>query len=115
LVIIESRHVITLDLLTSSTPRFREQSLFSHGPHPDHHQLKATRANLAGSVFNDVNLAAAQFTNVNLSDSRFTDVNFTGTRITNANLTNVDIRDCNIDGLRIDGQLVTDLIKARGK
>ena len=53
-------------------------------------QLYATRANLSGSVFNDVNLAAAQFTNV-------------------------DIRDCNIDGLRIDGQLVTDLLNTSGK
>ena len=33
-------------------------------------QLNATRANLSGSVFNDVNLAAAQFTNVNLKIGR---------------------------------------------
>jgi uncharacterized protein YjbI with pentapeptide repeats len=78
-------------------------------------KLTVTQSDIPGSVIKDVNLAQASFSDVNLADSRFDDINLTGTKITNVNLTNVDIRDCNIDGLRIDGHLLTDLLKARGK
>ncbi len=78
-------------------------------------KITLTQSDIPGSVIKDVNLAQASFSDVNLTGSRFDDINFTGTTITNVNLTNVDISDCNIDGLRIDGQLVTDLLKARGK
>jgi len=78
-------------------------------------KLSVTESDIPGSVFKNVNLAKAQFSDINLADSRFDDINFIGTRITNVNLTNVDIRDCNIDGLRIDGHLVTDLLNPPGK
>ena len=78
-------------------------------------KLTLTQSDIPGSVIKDVNLASASFTDVNLAGARFDDINFTGTKITNVNLTNVDIRDCNIDGLRIDGHLVTDLLKARSQ
>ncbi|MEO6874757.1 MAG: pentapeptide repeat-containing protein, partial [Opitutaceae bacterium] len=76
-------------------------------------KFSLTESDIPGSIFKNVNLAKTEFTDINLADSRFDDINFTGTRITNVNLTNVDIRDCNIDGLRIDGHLVSDLLKSR--
>ncbi|MEO6873873.1 MAG: pentapeptide repeat-containing protein [Opitutaceae bacterium] len=78
-------------------------------------KLSVTQSDIPGSVFKNVNLAQAQFIDVNLANARFEDINLTGTKISNVNLTNVDIRDCNIEGLRIDGHLVSDLIKPPGK
>ena len=56
---------------------------------------------LQRSVFEDVNLRGAVFRNVAFNDARFD----------NVGLVNVDIRDANIEGMRIHGILVSDLLR----
>ena len=76
---------------------------------------------LSGSEFKDVNLSEASFEDVKLEGSRYSDVNlrsaqfqnvaFDNTTIRDASLRNVIIQDGNYDGMRIDGFLVTELLK----
>ena len=61
-----------------------------------------TNANLAGSHFDDVSLRHATFTKANLADADFTDVDFS----------NASISDANLAGMRINGILVDELIRA---
>jgi uncharacterized protein YjbI with pentapeptide repeats len=67
---------------------------------------------LAESEFVDTNLERSKFRDVNLRASEFEDVAFTGSTIRNACLGNVSIVDANYTGMRIDGILVTDLLRA---
>lgn len=75
-------------------------------------RLTVVNADLSGTTFNDVNLAGADFTNVNLSQSSLTDINLQGTRLRDVNLRDVEIHHGALEGMRIDGLLVTDLLAA---
>ena len=87
--------------------------------------IEHTKCNLSGSKFDDVNLQGTLFNNINLSESTFTDINLTGTQVENVNASNVTfhcvkfegaaIDRCLLDGMTIDGVLVTDLIAAYKK
>ena len=96
--------------------------------------------NLAGAKFDDVNLSGAIIHNVNLSDISVSAVQIGGAKFVEiglppgqagkqrpvsfeeaalcdstfhkVDLSNVKITDCNIEGMTIDGMLVTDLIAA---
>ena len=68
--------------------------------------------NLAGSSFSDVNLEKARFENINLRMSRFRDVNLSGANFADAKLSNASIVDSNIQGLTINGVLVSELFRA---
>ena len=59
-------------------------------------------AKLKDSCFNDVDMRQSIFTNANLADSRFVDVNLSGTTI----------QDANVTGMKINGWLLSDLIRA---
>jgi uncharacterized protein YjbI with pentapeptide repeats len=71
----------------------------------------AENANLAGSAFVDVNLERAKFHDVNLRGADFDDVALTGTTIHNACLGDVTISDANYAGMKIEGILVTELLR----
>ena len=66
---------------------------------------------LAESEFVDTNLERSKFRDVNLRSSEFEDVALTGSTIRNACLGDVLIADANYTGMRIDGILVTDLLR----
>ncbi len=68
--------------------------------------------NLSEAVFDDVNLSASRFNNVNLAGARITDANLSGVVIDGATLANAEIRNADLTGLRIDGILVTDMLRA---
>jgi uncharacterized protein YjbI with pentapeptide repeats len=72
---------------------------------------RAEHANLAESEFVDTNLQRAKFRDVNLRACEFEDVALTGSTIRNACLGDVSISDANYTGMRIDGILVTDLLR----
>jgi uncharacterized protein YjbI with pentapeptide repeats len=74
--------------------------------------LEASKCDLAGSTFDDVNLANVVLENVNLSGGRFHDVNLSRLQITNACCHDVAISDAALDGMTINGILVTDLLAA---
>jgi uncharacterized protein YjbI with pentapeptide repeats len=74
--------------------------------------LEAKKCNLAGSIFDDVNLANVVVENVNLSHARLHDVNLSHLQITNACCHDVSISDAALDGMTINGVLVTDLFAA---
>ena len=74
-------------------------------------QYRAENTSLAGSQFVDTNLEGATFHDVNLRGAEFLDVALTGTTIRNACLGNVTVEDANVIGMRIDGFLVTDLLR----
>ena len=75
-------------------------------------QYRSENASLAGSEFVDTSLEGATFRDVNLRRAEFSDVAFTGATIRNACLGNVTIADANYTGMRIEGILVTDLLRA---
>jgi uncharacterized protein YjbI with pentapeptide repeats len=58
----------------------------------------------------DGDLSGSTFTDVKMSGSTFRDVNLSALRISDANLTNTAIADCRLDGMTIDGILVTELL-----
>jgi hypothetical protein len=66
---------------------------------------------LAGAQFTDVNLGAAQFVDINLAGARLEDVSLIGVTIENANCTDLSITHARYDGMRIDGLLVTELLR----
>ena len=72
---------------------------------------KADNANLAGSEFHDVNLSGAKFDDVNLRDVVFENVALTRSKIRNACLGELSIEDANYIGMRIEGILVTELLR----
>lgn len=67
-------------------------------------------SNLSGLVLDDVNLSGMSLHNVNLSGSRLENVNLSNSDYKNANFVNVTLEDCFLDGMTINGILVTDLL-----
>ena len=74
--------------------------------------LQSAHRRLPQSTFTDVDLNASVFDDVNLRAARFENVAFTGAVFHNVCLGSVTIDDANIEGLRINGVLVTDLFRA---
>ena len=74
-------------------------------------QYRAENTSLVGSEFLDTNLEGSKFHDVNLRGADFSDVALTGAKIRNACLGNVTIADANYTGMRIEGILVTDLLR----
>lgn len=75
-------------------------------------KYRSEHADLAESEFVDTNLQRARFRDVNLRASEFEDVALTGSTIRNACLGDVSIADANYTGMRIEGILVTELLRA---
>ncbi|HEX2750087.1 MAG TPA: pentapeptide repeat-containing protein [Verrucomicrobiales bacterium] len=75
-------------------------------------ESKIINTDLSRSQFRDVALAGAQFIDVNLTGAVFEDVAMKGVVIRNANCTELSIEDACYHGMRIDGILVEDLLKA---
>jgi uncharacterized protein YjbI with pentapeptide repeats len=71
----------------------------------------AEDANLSGSLFRNVNLSGAKFDDVNLRGVEFHNVAFTGGSIRDACLGELAIEDANYQGMRIEGILVTELLR----
>jgi uncharacterized protein YjbI with pentapeptide repeats len=93
--------------------RHREVLLMSAmKPNLDSGQQFAQHADLHGSKFEDVNLSSSDFHDVDLSGSKFDDINFNGAVIKNTCLGDVSISDADYTGMRIDGILVTELLRA---
>jgi len=69
-------------------------------------------SNLRKAVFDDVNLEQSTFENVNLSRSQYNNVNLSDASFANLNLSNTEVRDAKLDGMKINGVLVTDLFDA---
>ena len=78
-------------------------------------QYRAENSSLAGSEFVDTNLEGSSFHDVNLRRADFSDVALTGAKIQNACLGNVTSVDANYTGMRIEGILVTDLLRVYQK
>ncbi|MBK7792979.1 MAG: pentapeptide repeat-containing protein [Betaproteobacteria bacterium] len=66
---------------------------------------------LAGSTFTHSSLEGAKFHDVNLRGAEFVDVALTGARLSNLCLGDVTIADANYAGMRIEGILVTELLR----
>jgi uncharacterized protein YjbI with pentapeptide repeats len=73
--------------------------------------LKAQAKNLAGSEFRDVNLSASRFDDVNLRGAVFTNDALSGATIRDACLADVSIAEAGYEGMRIEGILVTELLR----
>jgi uncharacterized protein YjbI with pentapeptide repeats len=74
--------------------------------------IHASDSNLSGSSFRDVNLSDAEFTNARCHRLQMRDVDLSASLIANGNLGRVRIEDCNVDGMSIDGVLVSDMLAA---
>ncbi len=70
--------------------------------------LQIQNADLSESTFQDVALTGSTFDDVSLAGAKFNNATFAGATIHNVDLSNVNITDANIDGLRIDGELISD-------
>jgi uncharacterized protein YjbI with pentapeptide repeats len=73
--------------------------------------LEVTVSKLSGSSFVDVNMSGASFEDVNMSNCRMHDINLTGLTISDANLTDATISQAKFSGMKIDGILVTELLR----
>ncbi len=71
-----------------------------------------SNVNLSSSVFERMNLSNLRIDDANMGNARINDANLSGSKISNANLGLVDIERCAIDGMRIDGVLVTEMLAA---
>src|SRR5215211_7000016 len=71
----------------------------------------ADNVNLSGSVFHNTNLSNSKFDDVNLRGVEFHNVALTGGSIRDACLGNFSIEGAGYDGMRIEGILVTDLLR----
>lgn len=60
----------------------------------------------------DADLAGASFEDVNLRGAKFLDVALSGATFQNVNLADVGVGDAQLDGMRINGVLVSDLFRA---
>ena len=72
---------------------------------------RAENANLAGSEYPRVNPSGSRFDDVNLRDTVFENVSLTRSRIHNACLGDLAVEDANHAGMRIEGILVTELLR----
>ncbi len=63
------------------------------------------------SRFVGVDLSASTFDNVNLRGATFLDVALSGATFRNVDLSNASIADANFEGTRIDGILVSELVR----
>lgn len=72
---------------------------------------KADNANLTGSEFHNVNLSGSKYNDVNLRDTMFENVAFTRAKVRNACVGGVTIEDASYTGMRIEGILVTELLR----
>ncbi len=75
-------------------------------------RAKFIDCNLESCIFNDVNLSDSSYENINFSQSTFNNMNMSGVTFSNLNLTNAEIRDANMEGMKINGVLVSDLFNA---
>ncbi|RUT44410.1 GNAT family N-acetyltransferase [Paenibacillus anaericanus] len=81
-----------------------------------------SNSNMSCQKFRNINLSGSHITNANMSHSIFGDsnmrkveichVSLAGAYIHDSNLHNLSVNNCNIEGMKIDGVLVSDLIKA---
>jgi uncharacterized protein YjbI with pentapeptide repeats len=71
----------------------------------------ANNVNLSDSVFHNTKLSGAKFDDVNLRGAEFHNVALTGASIRDACLGEFTIEDANYEGMRIEGILVTDLLR----
>jgi uncharacterized protein YjbI with pentapeptide repeats len=70
------------------------------------HRLEVRKADLSGSIFDDVNLSGGDYHNVNLSGCSIDNANMSGWRVHNANLSGLKIDKANLAGASIvDGRL----------
>jgi uncharacterized protein YjbI with pentapeptide repeats len=74
-------------------------------------QYRCEHSSLAHSEFVDASLEGSRFHDVNLRSTEFDDVALTGAKIRNACLGDVTIADANYAGMRIEGILVTELLR----
>jgi len=77
----------------------------------DSNSLQHEHTALVGSRFVDVDLQRTVFEDVNLRGSVFRNVAFTDARLENVCFGNVDIGDANIEGMKINGILVSELLR----
>jgi len=71
----------------------------------------ADDANLSDSVFHNVNLSGAKFDDVNLRGAEFHNVALTNSKIHDACLGDVIIEHAGYEGTKIEGILVTELLR----
>ncbi|MBU3197111.1 GNAT family N-acetyltransferase [Clostridium algidicarnis] len=87
---------------------------------------RLTNTNMSGSVFGDSNMNKTEICHVSLADAYIHDTNLgfqgekvpltmercelTNSTIVDSNLENLSICNCNIEGMKIDGILISDLI-----
>jgi DNA-binding MarR family transcriptional regulator/uncharacterized glyoxalase superfamily protein PhnB len=66
--------------------------------------------NLAGASYRNVKLEKAVFSKVNLRSAVIENVNLSDAKFVNVNLRNVAIRDANVEGMTINGRLVSEAL-----
>lgn len=78
---------------------------------PHTNPLKLEHAAMPESSFVDVDMSRSVFSDVSLRGASFENVALTGASFRNACFGEVSIADANLDGFRINGVLVTELLR----
>ena len=81
----------------------------------DRSRLVLTGVSHEGSKISDACLTGSAFEDVSLRDCSFHNVAFSNSKVENACMKNVDIRNAAYDGMKIEGILVTELLRVYQK
>ena len=73
---------------------------------------KYENVSLAGATFVNVDLSQSSFDDVNLSKASFENVSLAEVKFEDVSFENASIEECNLEGMRIGGVLVSELIRA---
>ncbi len=87
------------------------QNPLSNGRRTSENGCHTCDVDLAQTVYDNVNLSGARFHEVNFEGAEFVNVALTGSIIRNACLAGVSIADAGYEGMRIEGILVTELLR----
>lgn len=73
--------------------------------------LDVRNSDIAESCFLNAKLCMSRFDDVNLQSTQFTNVNLAATRFSNVNFSQASIEDADLTGMKINGILVSDLLR----
>jgi uncharacterized protein YjbI with pentapeptide repeats len=99
-------------LAQSPTEPVAGKATFAGGLQSDLSGARFHLVSLAKAQFGESDLSKTTFRSIDFSDVTITSAKLAGGVITNCDLSNAQISKSNLSGMKIDGVLVTDLLKA---
>jgi uncharacterized protein YjbI with pentapeptide repeats len=97
-----------LDIEALIIKKWRQPMKIHHSQGP----LDVRNADITESCFVNAKLCMSRFDDVNLESTEFTNANLAATRFSNVNFSQASIEDADLTGMKINGILVSELLRA---